>query len=260
MLNFIIRKVVYGILVLAGIVIIVFTLFNVLPGDPARLTLGQRADVASIEAINKELGLDKPISTQFLMYINDLSPISVHEDTEKNQVKYEYIPITSLGEKIIALKTPYLRRSYQTRRRVSEILIEALPGTFILAVSAIIFSSLLGILLGVITAIRQNTFTDNVISILSIVGTSVPSFFSAILLSYFFGYVLSDITGLNMTGSLYEIDAFEGRILAPKNLILPMISLGVRPLAIIVQLTRSSMLDVLSQDFIRTAVAKRRKS
>ncbi len=256
MIQYILRKIIYGLLVLAGVVIIVFMLFNILPGDPARLTLGQRADVASIEAINKELGLDKPILTQFLMYVNDLSPISVHEHTEKNKEKYEYNELLTVGEKVVVIKVPYLRRSYQTRRRVSEILIEALPGTFILALSSIVFASILGVFLGVITAIRQNTITDGIISILSIMGTSVPSFFSAILLSYLFGFVLSEITGLNMTGSLYEVDAFEGRILAPQNLILPMISLGIRPLAIIVQLTRSSMLDVLSQDYIRTAVSK----
>ena len=87
-------------------------------------------------------------------------------------------------------------------------------------------------------------------------GVSVPSFFAGILIAWFFGYVLADITGLSMFGSLYEIDPYKGKMLALQNLILPAIALGIRPLAIITQLTRSSMLDVLSQDYIRTATAK----
>lgn len=256
MRRFFIKRAMYGILVLIGVVIAVFLLFNVLPGDPARLTLGQRADVASIEAINKELGLDKPLYTQFMIYINDLCILSIHENTAENESKYHYHPIMDWGKSVLVFKMPYLRRSYQTRKEVSEIILEAIPGTLILALTSIIFAGFLGIILGVISAIKQNAFLDNIISVLTVIGTSLPSFFSAILLSYLFGYVLSDLTGLNMTGSLYEIDAFEGRILALQNLILPAISLGIRPLAIVVQLTRSSMLDVLSQDYIRTAVSK----
>jgi peptide/nickel transport system permease protein len=85
---------------------------------------------------------------------------------------------------------------------------------------------------------------------------SAPSFFSGIIIAWLFGYELSEYTGLNMTGSLFSIDPFEGEVLTLKNLILPAFTLGVRPLAIIVQLTRSSLLDVLGQDYIRTAKAK----
>src|SRR6056300_373440 len=86
---------------------------------------------------------------------------------------------------------------------------------------------------------------------------SVPSFFSAILFSWLFGYVLHEFTGLNMTGSLYELDDYgEENRLQWKNLILPSIVLGIRPLAVIIQLTRSNLLEVLSQDYIRTAYAK----
>jgi len=264
MLKFLIKRILYGFLVLLGVITIVFLLFNVLPGDPARMMLGQRADVASIEAINRDLGRDKPLPIQFMMYLNDLSPISMHDlDNKKhflylNTTKYDsYNILFSIpGSKVIVLKPPYLRRSYQTKRRVSEIIIEALPETAILAATAMTFAAIVGILLGVMSAIRVYSFFDNAALILAVLGMSAPSFFSGIIIAWLFGYEWSKYTGLNMTGSLYTIDPFQGEVLTLKNLILPALTLGVRPLAIIVQLTRSSLLDVLSQDYIRTAKSK----
>lgn len=248
---------------MAGVVVVVFLLFNVLPGDPARMTLGQRADVSSLNAINKELGRDKPLYIQFFMYLNDLSPISLHESKNEDafmfldEEKYDYVKIFNLNEHItLVLKVPYLRRSYQTKRKVTEVIIEAFPSTALLAVSAMVFATIIGIIMGVISALKQNSLTDNSSMVISILGMSTPSFFSGIIIAWLFGYVLSEYTGLDMTGSLYTIDPFKGEILALQNLILPTLTLGIRPLALIVQLTRSSMLDVLSQDFIRTATAK----
>ncbi len=90
----------------------------------------------------------------------------------------------------------------------------------------------------------------------SVLGISAPSFFMGIVIAYIFGFVLSNYTGLSMTGSLFDTDPFEGRQLQFANLILPAVTLGIRPLAIITQLTRSAMLDVLNKDYIRTAYAK----
>jgi peptide/nickel transport system permease protein len=104
--------------------------------------------------------------------------------------------------------------------------------------------------------VKQNTWMDTSAVFTSVLGISAPSFFIGIIFAYLFGFVLSDYTGLNMTGSLYEYDAFAGRQLQLRNLILPALTLGIRPLAIITQLTRSAMLDVLDQDYIRTAYAK----
>lgn len=255
MLQYILKRFLYGILVLIGVVFIVFWLFNGL-GDPARLTLGQRADVETIEAINKELGLDKPRSVQFIMYLNDVLPISIHQNTPENKQKYNYTILFTAGTKSVALKAPYLRRSYQTKRPVMTMLVEALPKTVILALSAMIFATVVGITLGVIAAVKQFSFTDNAILVGSILGISQPSYFSGIILALIFGYWLGDLTGLNYTGGLYIINDYGEEILQLKNLILPTLALGVRPVSIIVQLTRSSMLDVLSQDYIRTAQAK----
>ena len=254
--KFILNKLAYGILVLIGVVFIVFALFNLLPVDPARLTLGQRADVASVEAINKELGLDKPFLVKLKLYLNDISPISVYENTPENQTKYHYTKIISLGESALVIKKPYLRRSYQTKELVSEKLSKALPKTIILATFSIIFASIIGIFFGVLTAIRQHSWFDTIAMSISNLGISVPSYFSAIILAYIFAILLHDITGLEQVGDITTIDDWGDEVLTLKNLILPVLALGSRPIGIIFQLTRSAMLDVLSQDYIRTAKAK----
>lgn len=253
MLQYLTKKILYGLLVLAGVVVIVFFLFQGF-GDPARLVLGQTGDSATIQNIRKELALDQPKWKQFVYYLNDVSPLSVHskEEIKRKELKGIFIG----GETKFAIKIPYLRRSYQTKKEVSTVLAEALPGTLILALSAMLFATVIGITLGVIAAVKKDTWMDTGSVFASVLGISVPSFFMGIVLAYLFGFVLSHYTGLEMTGSLYDIDPFKGRSLQLKNLILPAITLGIRPLAIITQLTRTAMLDVLNQDYIRTARAK----
>ena len=257
MIRFISKRLAYGFLVLAGVVIVVFFLFHALPGDPVAMMAGQRTDIATRESIAKELGLTEPLHTQFLLYINDLSPLSIHQDNNSNKEKYNYKRLLGVGkEKVFVLKKPYLRRSFQSNRRVDEILIENMLNTFWLAFAAMFLATLLGILMGIIAALNQNTWIDHFIISISVIGISIPTFLSAILFAIIFGYYLSDYTGLNLTGQLWEIDPINGRQLHLENIILPAITLGIRPLSIIVQLTRSSMLDVLSKDYIRTAKAK----
>jgi peptide/nickel transport system permease protein len=257
MYKFILNKLFYGVLVLIGVIFVIFALFNILPVDPARLTLGQRADVESVEAINKELGLDKPKYVQFGLYLNDLSPIAIHYNDAASQEKYHYKKIANVSsEKALVVKFPYLRRSYQSKKEVLAILKDALPQTIILALAAMFMASVIGIFLGVIAAVKQHTWFDNLAMSISVLGISVPSYFSAILLGYFFGIVLNKYTGLNQTGPLIDWSDYGDKIIVYKNLILPAIALGSRPIGIIFQLTRSTMLDVLSQDYIRTAKAK----
>ncbi|MCX6284703.1 MAG: ABC transporter permease [Bacteroidetes bacterium] len=193
-----------------------------LPGDPARMMLGQSADSASVAAVKKELGTDKPLYIQFACYLNDLSPFSFHTVNQPggsfnyDALKYG-IPLFALASKkyMVAVKYPCLRQSYQTRRNVSELLVESFINTFILAMVAMAFALVAG------------------------------------------AFVLAHITHLNMAGSLYSVDDLgRGEYLDLKNLILPALTLGIRPLAIIVELTRNSLLEVLSQDYIRTAKAK----
>lgn len=257
MISYFLRKLGYGLAVMLGIVFVVFFLFNILPVDPARMTQGQRADVQSLQAVRKEFGLDKPVPVQFAYYLNDLSPIGIHARTQEEQMRYHYVQLIPLSkEKVIALKWPYLRRSYQTHKDVASLLLGVIPNTLVLATTAMIFATLIGVLLGVLSAVHQNTWIDKLSVAFSTLGISAPSFFAGIIIAWIFGFVLSKYTGLNMSGSLYSYDPFRGEVITWKNLILPMVTLGLRPLAIIVQLTRSAMLDVLGQDYIRTARAK----
>lgn len=257
MLQFLVKRIRYSLLVLLGVVTVVFFLFNVLPGDPARLTMGQRSDLQSLEHVRRELNLDKPVFTRYLLFLNDLSPLSVHQDDAREQAKYRYIKLIKLpDDRCLVAKSPYLGRSYRTKRAVAEVLSEALPGTIVLALAAMTLATFLGITLGIVAALRKGTWLDTVSIASSVAGISMPSFFAGLIIAYVFGYMLHSYTGLNMTGSLWEYDPFNGRQLRLQNLVLPALALGIRPLAIITQLTRSALLDVLSQDYIRTAYAK----
>lgn len=256
MLRFLLRRIRYSLLVLWGVVTLVFFLFNVLPGDPARLTMGQRSDLASVEAVRKELNLDKPLVTRYLFYLNDLSPLGVVK-TDSGAAKVNAIGLVSIGDhKKLALKQPYFGRSYRTKRSVGDVLGEALPGTIILALAAMTIATIGGIGLGIVAALKKGTWLDTSAIAASVAGISMPSFFAGLFIAYLFGYLLHNYTGLDMTGSLWEYDPFTGRHLALQHLVLPALALGIRPLAIITQLTRSALLDVLSQDYIRTAYAK----
>jgi peptide/nickel transport system permease protein len=248
------KKVFYGILVLLGVVVLVFFMFQGF-GDPARLIVGQTGDKKTMENIRKDLYLDQPKWKQFIYYLNDVSPVSLHtrEDIQKKELKGLFIG----GDTKFALKLPYLRKSYQTKKNVGQVLMEALPGTMLLAFAAMIFATIVGILLGVLAAVKKGTWMDTSAVFASIAGISAPSFFMAIVIAFVFGVVLHPYTGLNLTGSWFDIDEVTGeKYLTLKNLILPAFTLGIRPLAIITQLTRSSMLDVLTQDYVRTAYAK----
>jgi peptide/nickel transport system permease protein len=254
MFHLIIKKLAYGLLVLIGVVVIVFFMFQGF-ADPARLIVGQTGDKKTMDNIRKELYLDQPKWKQFILYLNDVSPIGFHskEEIENKKLRGFFIG----GEKKIGIKIPYLRRSYQTKKDVIDVLMEALPGTIMLAFAAMIFATIIGVLLGVLAAVKQNTWMDTTSVFASVIGISAPSFFMAIVIAYLFGIVLHPYTGLNLTGSWFDIVETTGqRYLTLQNLILPAITLGIRPLAIITQLTRSSMLDVLNQDYIRTAYAK----
>jgi peptide/nickel transport system permease protein len=226
--------------------------------------LGQRTDAKTIATINVELGLDRPKWLQFIKYIDDLSPLSVFSEHDSksyffyDKARYSNsLKLFSISGNAVILKFPYLRRSYQSGMNVSAIISETIPNTFILALVSILFASIAGITWGIFAAIRQNSYFDRVSLVLSALGMSLPSFFAAILIAWIFAFLLADYTGLNMTGNLFEIDDFgNGEHFVLKNLILPAFTLGIRPLSVVLQLSRNSMLEVLSHDYIRTAKAK----
>ncbi len=263
MFNYIINKIFYSILTLLGVVTVIFFLFTVLPGDPARMMLDQNEDTEQLAAIKKKYGFDKSISTQYFYYLNDLSPISFHSKNRDNYTnlsedKYTAKKLFGIGNTNVVLKFPYLRESFQKNgKKVTQVISETLPNTFVLAIAAIAIAIIIGVILGVVSALYKDKWLDKLIQVLSTLGMSVPSFFSAILFAWIFGFLLNKYTNLNMTGSLYEVDDFGESInIRWKNLILPAIVLGIRPLAVVIQLMRNSLLEVLNQDYIRTARAK----
>ena len=262
--RFILKRIGYGFLVMIGVITVIFFLFSVLPGDSAIMTMGQRSDVSSEEAVRKELGLDLPLGIRYVNYLNDMFPLSMHNAVNKESTfyldsnKYESIVLCKLGkETILVAKKPYLGRSYQSKRLVMEMLNEAVPKTALLAVVAIFFAIIVGIVLGILCAVFKDTWFDKTTLVISVTGMALPSFFAAILFAWIFAFLLADITGLGMFGSLYTISDFgDGEYLDLKNLILPAITLGIRPLATVTELMRNSVLEVISQDYIRTAKAK----
>ncbi|PKP17753.1 MAG: ABC transporter permease [Bacteroidetes bacterium HGW-Bacteroidetes-23] len=263
MIRYLLNKIGYALLTLFGVITVIFVLFTILPGDPARMMLDQNENSEQLAIVKKKYGFDKPISTQYLYYLNDLSPISFHSSNPEDYTflsegKYNAFELVKLGNTTTVLKTPYLRESFQkSGKKVTDVIGNTLPNTFILAIFAIIIAIVIGVFLGIISALYKDTLLDRIIALISTLGMSIPSFFSAILFAWLFGFVLHNYTGLNMTGSLYEVDDFgEGSTIQWKNIILPSIVLGIRPLGVVIQLMRNSLLETFGQDYIRTAKAK----
>src|SRR6056297_3572628 len=161
------KRFLYALLILWGVITVIFFLFNVLPGDPAQMMLGQRTDISTVESIRKELGLDRSVGMQYVKYINDLSPVSVHH--AKNEASYFYLDpekyspyhsIFTIHKKYtLVLKKPYLRRPYQSKKQVSAIISETLPNTFILAIASIVFATFLGLFIGIIVPLKKILFS-----------------------------------------------------------------------------------------------------
>ena len=263
MIKFIFNKILYGALVLYGVLTLVFFLFNVLPADPSRMMLDKREDSDQLEVIKKKYGFDRSILSQYCLYINDLSPISIHHNSNEAFTslfsgKYKFLRLFSVVDYTFVLKFPHLRESFlRSKTPVSKILATTFKNTFVLAFTSIIIALILGITLGVFSALYKGHLIDKFILFVSALGMSLPSFFASILVSWLFGFLLHKYTGLDMTGSLYEVDNYgRGSFIQIKNLILPSLTLSIRPLSVIIQLCRNSMLDVLSMEYVRTATAK----
>jgi peptide/nickel transport system permease protein len=239
MLRFVVRRLLLLIPILIGVSILVFFWIRALPGSPATALLGERATVAAIEALNKQYGLDKPIHEQYFAYVKQ----------------------TAGGN---------LGTSQTSRRPVFDELKQRFPATIELAVSAMLFSILLGIPLGFLAAKRYGGLLDQFSLVASLLGISIPIFVLAIILKYIFAVKLgllptvgriSVLITIDHPTNFYLLDAllagnFEAFWDVIKHLILPAVALGSIPLAIIARITRAAVLDVLNEDYVRTARAK----
>ena len=256
MLKYIAKKLFYGVVVLIMVVNLIISLLYLAPVDAATLTFGQRSDTKTLNAKREELGLNGSLSTQLINYWNDLLPFSFHENTPENTEKYNYTVLYQAEKTAFVYKSPYLRQSYQSGKRVDELLWEAVPKTVVLALLSMFIALIIGIGLGIIAALHQNKWIDRTILLGATLFVSLPSYVVAILLAYIFAYQLHDYTGLSLRGGLYDWDNNGNAIIAYQNLILPTCALAIRPIALITQLTRSSFLEVIHADYIRTAKAK----
>ena len=245
-----------------GVATVVFFLFSVLPGDPARMMLGQNENQEELQLIQQKYGFDQPIFIQYINYLNDLSPISTHPQQHDfnglSTQQYSYISLLNVGERSVVLKWPYLRESYhRSGIKVSQVIGNTLPNTAILAIAALLIAISFGLLFGILSVIYANSTFDRMIQLVSTLGMSLPSFFSAILVAWIFGFLLHQFTSLDMTGSLYALDDMgESYRIVWKNLILPAFVLGIRPLAVVSQLMRNALLDEWNRGYVKTARAK----
>jgi peptide/nickel transport system permease protein len=239
MLNYALRRVLLTIPILVGLSIIVFAFVRALPGGPAEALLGERGTEEQEERIREELGLNEPVYVQYGRYMRNLL-------------------------------TGNLGTSVSTRQPITEELKLRFPATLELAIAAMLFAILVGVPLGFIAAKRYQGVLDNSSLILSLIGISFPVFFLALLLKYVFSIrlgLLPTIGRLDITRSLahptnfYVIDSIIAGDTAAlldslRHLVLPAVALGTIPLAIIARITRAAVLDVTSEDYVRTARAK----
>ena len=195
--KFILKKVFYGIVILFGVISGVFFLQNSTGGNPALLMGGQNATDEIIQNIEKDLGLDLPLYKRYFLYLNDLSPVSFHNDNPESHIfmdtaKYEGSYLFDLGENSIYVKYPYLRQSYSTKQPVADIIWKTLPDTIVLAFAAVVIAFVFGVIFGIIAALRKGSFLDNSTFIVAVAGMSAPSFFTAAIASQVFGEIWSE--------------------------------------------------------------------
>ena len=264
MLTYIVRRILSSLPVLVGILFVTFALGRLIPGDPCRAILGEKATDRVCDEFIHRHGLDRPIATQFAIYVGEILR----------------------GDLGVSLKYG---------KPVTDLIVERLPTTVELSLAAMTFSVILGIPLGIISAVRHNSAIDVGTMMVANVGVSMPVFWLGLMLAYVFALLLKDTPlqlppsgrlspGLSVPafydvwgwkvaaeGVGYQILYFFSRLNtlnailtwrwdifwdAARHLVLPAIAVGTIPLALIARMTRSSMLDVLGQDYVRTARAK----
>ena len=212
MIKYVLRRVLFLIPVLFGVTFIVFTLMYITPGDPAKLILGEQASAENILSLRQEMGLDQPYLVQYATYVKK------------------------------AILQQDIGRSYVTNRPVMQEILGVFPATFQLATSAMLVAILIGIPVGIISAIKQYSIFDTVSMLIALLGVSMPVFWLGLLLIILFTVKLGWLPASGFT--------------SVKHMVMPALALGAMTAAIVTRMTRSSMLEVIRQDYIRTARAK----
>lgn len=219
MTSYIVRRVMETVPVLLVVAIVVFSIVHLSPGDPARVILGDMATEAEVERLQQAMGLDRPIVVQFADWFGN----ALQGD---------------LGQSI------FLNRPVLTA------IVERAEPTFMLSLLSLLIAVAVGVITGVVAAINHNRFTDGFLSIVALIGVSVPNFWLGLLLILLFAVQF----GWFPPAGYQPLEEGIGQSL--RYLMLPAITLGVSQAAIISRITRSSLLDILKEDFVRTATAK----
>jgi peptide/nickel transport system permease protein len=207
--------------VLLGMSLIVFGIISLLPGDPAQAILGSYATEENVARLNRQLGLDQPLPVQYWNWLTGVLQ----------------------GD---------FGRSFALNRPVAAELAERFPPTLILAGAALVLCALFGTLAGVVAAVGQYTWTDKLVTLVVLIGISTPSFFLGILMILVFSVWM----GVFPTGGMYSLFGSQGLLDLLHHLTLPAITLSVVATGVIARLARANMLEVLRQDYVRTARAK----
>ena len=239
MITFIGRRLLQLIPVLFGVSLVVFFMVRAIPGDPAQILLGQTATPEAVAEVRARLGLDKPVIVQYLLFLRDAAT-------------------GDLGDSLVEGKP------------VTTALLDKFPATLELALAALLFAVVIGVPVGVIAAVRQYSILDRITSVIALTGVSMPIFWLAMILVVIFtvnlgllpfpGRVGNEVSFTSYTG-IYTLDTlitlnFPAFWDVLKHLILPAIALGTIPMAVVTRMTRSSMLEVMNEDYVRTARAK----
>lgn len=222
-----------------GVSVLVFMLVHFIPGDPATAMLGERATEENVERIREQLGLNLPLHEQYIIWVRNILRGNLGATVRGN------LP-------------------------VADELAARFPATVELALSALVLATLIGVPIGIVSAVNRNSIIDTVTMIGALIGVSIPIFVLGLLLIYFVGVILGWLPFVGRIDPMIDLDRRTGLLVvdslitgnwealgdALSHLILPAITLMTIPLAIIARITRSTMLDVLNQDYIRTARAK----
>ena len=226
MLAFVVRRLLQAVLVMLAVALIAFAMFRFV-GDPVNSMLPENATMEDREALRTLLGLDEPIPTQFLRFVHG----AVRGD---------------------------FGISYRNKRPVSDLIAERLPATLELVVAAAVFALLLGVPMGVYTALNRHGFVSNLLQVVSLIGISVPTFVTGILLILVFSIWLSWLPSFGR-GEVMQLGWWSTGLLTAsglKSLVLPSVMLGLFQVTLIMRLVRAEMLEVLRTDFIRFARAR----
>ncbi|HRI00415.1 MAG TPA: ABC transporter permease [Saprospiraceae bacterium] len=254
MILYIIKRTLFGLIAMLVGMMLIFWILSLSNVDPARAIYGEKADEKVLQKFRETQHLDHSVAVQMLYYLNDLSPL--HFVDEKENINQYRWTLFRMGTIKLVLHKPDFGVSYSYSEPVISMVGNAFLATLVLALCAMFFGVVVGVLLGIVSSRYYGLWQDQLIQSVCTFFISLPSFITAIILSFILAFSLGAWTGLEIQGGLFEIDDWGNEVVRLRNLILPALALGSRPIAVICQMTRSAFVEVAHQDYMRTAKSK----